>query len=167
MRIQSAEGTLGNVQQVRVAAPRAVVWRRLGLDDAFFATLPVADVAITDGGRHATFLARVGVGPIALKRRGSASITGTVEREALELVVALDDDSVTLRAHIKLADGDLEETLLTYDTELLLAYRMPRFRHMLSVILDDHVSLLLREVSATSARHWKAERVMRPGPAED
>jgi carbon monoxide dehydrogenase subunit G len=167
MRRESTDGSLHNRQQMRVAAPRALVWRQLGLNDGFFATLPVSDVVIAQDERHAKFLARVGIGPIAFKRGGSASITDVSERERLGLVGTLDDGSIELDAKLELADGDEDETLLTYDAELQMPYKMPRLHRMLSAMLDDHVAELLRQVADTASRQWKAERALRPSPRED
>lgn len=161
MRRKTADGSLRNVQHVRVRAPRALVWRQLGLNEGFFATLPVTDVAVDDDQRHARFVARVGIGPLALTRPGSASITDTSERERLGLVGALDDGSIELQAALELADGDEDETLLSYDAELHVPFRMPRAQRMLSVMLDDHVAELLRHVCEIAERQWRAEQALR------
>jgi carbon monoxide dehydrogenase subunit G len=144
----------------RVEAPREVVWNQLGFTPAFFGTLPVADTRVADDGRSATFVVRLGFGPVAMKRPASFAIAEARTPERMVLDGRLDNDAIRVSSTFDLAVTAEDETQLTYEVNADLAHTMPRLSRVLASLVDDHVTDYVKRVAEASGRQFKAEQAL-------
>jgi carbon monoxide dehydrogenase subunit G len=146
--------------QRRVPAPQELVWHELGVNQRFVDTLPVEEATIEPDGRSAALTARIAFGPVAWTLRATAKV---VEEEAPRRMVidaGLDNQTVSMRGMLELSEGASDETVLSYDVELILAQNMPRMRRVFARLLEEHAVDLVDQTAAAAGRHWKAEQAM-------
>jgi uncharacterized protein YndB with AHSA1/START domain len=149
----------GSVQR-RIAAPMDAVWSELVLPETLMATMPLEGVQIAADARSGSFTARIGLGPFRFSRTGTGAITEAKEPERIVFEMTLDDRSLTSLHTAELTAGGDDETVLNYTVELRQSHPMPRLRRFLAGVFDLHVRDYADRVSATSARHWKAEQAL-------
>jgi carbon monoxide dehydrogenase subunit G len=153
-------GPIRGSTQRRIAAPVDAVWNELQSPDAVIATMPLEQVHFDLDAKSATFSARLGIGPFALARTGSGRMTEFKVHKRVVFEMVLDDQSMSSLHIAELAPGGAEETVLTYTVELRPAHPMPRLRRFLKGVFELHVRDYADRISATAARHWKAEQAL-------
>jgi carbon monoxide dehydrogenase subunit G len=149
----------GSVQR-RISAPMDMVYSEVSHTDTLLATMPLEDLVNNGDGCTATFIARIGLGPLSISRTGSGRLVESVPPKKMVFELTLDDGSLTSLHTTELTSGGDDETVLTYTVELSPAHPMPRLRRFLKGVFDLHVRDYAERVSSTAARHWKAEQAL-------
>jgi hypothetical protein len=136
------------------------VWHELGINQRFVDTLPVEDATIERDGRSASLTARIAFGPVEWTRRATAKVTDEEAPRRMVITAALDNQTIAMRGQLDLSEGASDETVLSYDVELILAHDMPRVRRVFARLLEEHAVDLVDQTAAAAERHWKAEQAM-------